>query len=140
MGLTVSGTVRIESSSLALGNVFAFSRAEIYKKFFDGGWVNLTELQEKFPSRVRIDNSMVSFVGPVAIISPAAIVKSPTLLKVAAFMAFSGIAAAALACYTASRRAKKKLIVSIACGIAVAILANSYAIGRFRIQPGIYFW
>ena len=140
MGLTVSGTVRIESSSLALGNVFAFSRAEIYKKFFDGGWVNLTELQEKFPSRVRIDNSMVSFVGPVAIISHAAIGKSQLLIG-AAFIALSGIALAALvADSTAHRRAKKLIIGSIACGAAVIILVQSYAIYQLRIQPGIYFW
>ncbi len=141
MGLTVSGTVRIESSSLALGNVVAFSRAEIYKKFFDGGWVNLTELQARFPSRVRIDNSMVSFVGPVAIISHAAIGKSPMLLVPVFIFALSGIALAALVAHSTAHRSARKLIIgSIACATAVVILINSYAIYQLRIQPGIYFW
>ena len=154
MGLTVSGSVYLGSSSLTLGNVVAFSKAEIYKKLFDG-FVDLTALQKTFPSRVEMSDSMVSFVGPVAIVT------SPTLLK-AAFIALSGIAAAALAYYLtkpsapSSEKPQKKpvmlpltpekkssrlpYIAGLICGAAAAYFANSYATSRFPTQPGVYFW
>lgn len=80
MGMTIAGYVDIGppiiANGFSLGNVIAFFRANIHKSFFND-WVNLTHLQERFPTRIDLTGSMVSFKGPVAIIG------SPIIFKVA---------------------------------------------------------
>lgn len=135
MSLTVSRSVYIGSSSLTLGNVIAFSKAEIYKKLFDG-WIDLTALQKSFPSRIEIGESMVSFIGPVAI------VKSPATLK-AEYVALAGIAyacAAIMFLYVAgSKRYVNRMAVIIVPLVVGGVAALAAAHSVAAIQPNIYF-
>ncbi len=137
MSLTVSRSVYIGSSSSTLGNVIAFSKAEICKKLFDG-WIDLTALQKSFPSRIEIGESVVSFIGPVVI------AKSPVTLK-AQYVALIGIISAAYAgslyAIVSKRRVNRMItiIYSLVFGGAAALAAHFVATAYFSTQPSIYF-
>lgn len=154
MGLTVSGVVEIGrplfTGSFTLGNVVAFVRANIDRSLLDN-WLNLAELQTKFPTRIHINGSMVSFKGPVAII------RYVTAFKVAC-TALAGVASAFLAYYSskgllallANRKisvfanldSKKieKITMGIAIGAGIIVAGLLYTVAMPNLKPGVYFF
>lgn len=154
MGLTIGGIVEIGRPlfphAFSLGNIVALVRANIDKSLLDS-WIDVLQLQEKFPTRIHLDGSMVSLKGPVVIL------KSITTLKVA-LTALIGVGTSFLlyklsmktieclahrrimGCADLDQERIKKISLAVAAvGFFAATIVTYCASNSLPIEPGIYF-
>lgn len=153
MGFTISSTVNIGrplfAGAYSLGNIIAFSKANIDKSLLDN-WLNLTELQGKYPTRIHVQGTTVSFDGPVAIIKSVKALKvslSALVCLATAFLTYYASKAllTALAnrkvCLCADFDKDKIQKISLAFAAVSGLAAGGlfYASSIFNMKPGVYF-
>lgn len=152
MGFKVSGIVdmgRPLFGSPSIGNVIAFFKANIDKCYFDN-WLNIAELQAKFPTRIQTNGSMVSFTGPVAILSSIkALTVSLSVLTGLGSLFLTYYASSALLNLLKDHKVsvikdldedtifKVSTAVAVVVGLAAAGLFYTFA--PLPTQPGVYF-
>jgi hypothetical protein len=143
MGMTINGTFTFGKSLIANlpAVTIAISKAVVDKTYFI--WLDINKLQAAFPKNVQALGDTVTLQGPVMIVSPMSLTRRIFMQSILG-------TAAGIVYYIAFFKERSRLVEGTPATpilskrnekiVYTALLALTYGVVAFYLQPGVYFF